>query len=292
VATLGDHSDFELCAVCDRYAVDVPVPWTDDLTALVHEPSVQAVFVATPPETHAEIAAHALLAGKHVFVEKPLCTTLAQARKLLDLAGRGGARLMVGHLLCYHPAVRGISRWLERGAQQRPCLVRVQRHSEPGARPRCPWWTLAPHDLALLQRWFGEPLRVSVRRVGDGAEIDAHLHYAGDVQAQLSFSTTARRKVRRVELSSVSSRIVFDDLAEHKLSLHEAGRTRPIAVSSDRALDEELRHFAHALRTGQRFETPVEQGVDVVYALTLGQSSLEQGGAFIEFGSERARMGL
>jgi predicted dehydrogenase len=199
---------------------------------------------------------------------------------------------MVGHLLCYHPVVRGISRLLERGALQGPVRVRVQRHSETrGTEPRCPWWTLAPHDLALLQRWFGEPVRVSVRPVGAG-QVVAQLHYAQGVEAQLSLSTAARRKVRRVELTSHATRVVFDDLAEHKLILHEAGRARPIAVASDRALDEELRHFAHALRTGQRFETPLEQGVDVVYALTLGQTSLERAGAFVECGDERALVGL
>jgi predicted dehydrogenase len=72
---------------------------------ILQDASIRAVAVATPAETHAALVREALLAGKDVFVEKPLCLSVTEGRDLVALAAERQRVLMVGHLLWYHPAV-------------------------------------------------------------------------------------------------------------------------------------------------------------------------------------------
>ena len=76
-----------------------------DLPELLNDPGIQAVFIATPVPTHYQLARAALLAGKDVFLEKPLVLSTAEAKKLVELAGARERVLMAGHLLLYQPAV-------------------------------------------------------------------------------------------------------------------------------------------------------------------------------------------
>ncbi len=87
-----------------------------DLQELLEDPELDAVVLATPVPTHAELATRVLQAGKHCFVEKPLATTAADAERAVAAAERAGRVLMVGHLLEYHPAVDRLKALLEGGS--------------------------------------------------------------------------------------------------------------------------------------------------------------------------------
>lgn len=252
---------------------------------------LKAVVIATPPETHAELTRAALAQGVHVLVEKPMCTSNTQGRELLATLEGSSARLMVGHLLLFHPAVRGIDRLREHGRLTGPIRVEVERWSQGGgAATRCPWWTLAPHDLALLDRWFGTPRGLAVQRRSQ-SDIVAELEYSGGARARLSLRTDSDTKRRRLQLSSAHQRVVFDDLDSHKLVLHDGGRGRPVVIASEAALDEELRHFAHSLRTGARFDADAAQGARVVEVLEAGERSLAHSGDWVTCAAEMARYG-
>ena len=80
------------------------VPAYDSMDAMLGDSDVTAVAIATPAATHGALARQALEAGRHVFVEKPLCLDLAEAEALGAFAEQQGLTLMVGHLLLYHPA--------------------------------------------------------------------------------------------------------------------------------------------------------------------------------------------
>jgi UDP-2-acetamido-3-amino-2,3-dideoxy-glucuronate N-acetyltransferase len=247
---------------------------------LFAEAKLQCVVIATPPETHAAIARQALAAGVHVLVEKPMCTSSAQGRELLAALEGSTARLMVGHLLLFHPAVRGIDRLREHGRLSGSLRVEVERWSQPGQEPsRCPWWTLAPHDL-----------RVSARRRSEG-DVQAELEYAAGCRARLWLRTDAEHKRRRLTIGAHQGHAVFDDLASHKLVWGEGGRTRPVVIASEAPLDEELRHFAQALRHGTRFDACARQGLSVVDVLEAGEQSLARSGEWVPCVPEIARYG-
>jgi predicted dehydrogenase len=120
---------------------------------------VDALVIASPPHRHHPQAREGLRAGKHVFVEKPLALERRHADELVELSDRRRRVLMVGHVMLYDPAVR----WIQQHARSQAMgevhhaeLVRVNLgriRPDVGA-----IWNLAPHDVAMANYWFGEPV--------------------------------------------------------------------------------------------------------------------------------------
>jgi predicted dehydrogenase len=100
-----------LCDLADenraRFSARYPnARMTADFDEMLADPDLEAVVVATPVVTHHELARRALIAGKHVFVEKPMAVQAAEAEELVALAEERELVLMPGHLLLYHPGVK------------------------------------------------------------------------------------------------------------------------------------------------------------------------------------------
>ena len=112
LAWICDTDEERLAAATSRYPSAGATASFDDLLA---DDSVQAVVVATPVPTHAELARRALAAGKHVFVEKPMALAAGDAEELVALAEERGLALMPGHLLLYHPGVLKLKEIVESG---------------------------------------------------------------------------------------------------------------------------------------------------------------------------------
>src|SRR5215470_15839586 len=134
-----------------------------ELAAVLADPSIEAVTLATPAVTHARLALEVLAAGKHVFVEKPLALSVADAEAVVSAAERAGKVLMVGHLMLYHPAVERLRKMVQAGDlgklyylyAQRVNLGRLRRDENA-------LWSLAPHDVSIILALLGEsPVSVS-----------------------------------------------------------------------------------------------------------------------------------
>ena len=128
---------------------------TNDVERLLDDDSIAAIVVATETPTHAEVAEKALLAGKHVFVEKPLAQTLEDARRLVEISESKGLVLMVGHLLIYHPAFRYVDALIDSGdlgevyyLYSTRVNLGVIRQNENALE------SLAPHDLSVALRFL------------------------------------------------------------------------------------------------------------------------------------------
>src|SRR5690242_11880617 len=141
------------------------VATASDPDSVLADPKVDAVAIATPATTHHAIAKKALAAGKHVFVEKPMAMSGAEARELERAAAKAGRVLMVGHLLEYHPAVDKLKSLVDGGElgslrylySQRVNLGVVRKDENA-------WWSLAPHDVSIALYLIGsEPLSVAAR---------------------------------------------------------------------------------------------------------------------------------
>ncbi|NNE46509.1 MAG: Gfo/Idh/MocA family oxidoreductase, partial [Rhodothermales bacterium] len=152
VVSACDQREAILQSVAAGYA---GMQTTSDFDALLQDDSIEAIVVATETPTHAELAEKALLAGKHVFVEKPLAQSVADARRLVELSEERGLVLMVGHLLIYHPAFRYVDALIETGGlgdvyylYSSRVNLGVIRQKENALE------SLAPHDLAVSLRFL------------------------------------------------------------------------------------------------------------------------------------------
>lgn len=259
--------DFSLTWVCDPEVERPGARWAPSLDECVCR-DVDAVVVATPPEVHLGPTLQALHARVPVLVEKPFVQSLAEVRQVR--AALGETPLLVGHLLAYHSGYRALGERVV-GASG-PVRVEVVRHSlSRSAQRRCPWWTLAPHDLALLTRWFGEPDSLRVASSGEG--VQARLTWAG-VCATLSYSTVAVTKSRHFRITTPAIDVEFDEVSE-QLTVRGKGATRQSFAGAN-PLRSELLHLADCVRRGTPVLTGIDEAEQSVRLLCLGERQLRQ----------------
>jgi predicted dehydrogenase len=136
---------------------------TTDYSEALDDDDVDAIAIATPVSTHFELAAAALNAGKHVFVEKPLAASTSDASELLELAAAHGRVLMPGHTFLYSPPVMKIKELIDTGELGEVLFITTSRVNLGLHQPDVSVvWDLAPHDFAILRFWLDErPATVS-----------------------------------------------------------------------------------------------------------------------------------
>lgn len=223
----------------------------DDWQALIANPRVDAVVVATPVRTHHYLAMQALTAGKHVLVEKPMTESSDHAKTLIDEAARRDLTLMVDHTFVYTGAVRKMGELVGAGLVGDVYYYDSRRinlglfQSDVNV-----LWDLAVHDLAILQYVLREqPLTVSATgacHVEGTPENMAHvtLYYASGAIAHLSTSWLAPVKVRQVLLGGSRKMVIYDDMeTSEKIKVYDRG----IHVSAD---PEEIRDMKVSYRMG------------------------------------------
>ena len=130
---------------------------TGSVDQVLSDPGVTGVAIATPAETHGELVRKALLAGKDVFVEKPLCLSVEEGEDLAMLAAASGRVLMVGHLLWYHPAVLRLKSLIDEGELGRIQYIYSNRLNLGKIRAEENiLWSFAPHDVSVILGLIGE----------------------------------------------------------------------------------------------------------------------------------------
>jgi predicted dehydrogenase len=273
---------------------------TAELDDLLADETLDAVVVATPVPTHAELAVRVLEAGKHCFVEKPLATTVADARRVVDAAHAADRTLMVGHLLEYHPGV-GALRELVRSGELGDELYYIYGNRLNLGKLRADenaLWSLGAHDVSVVLAIAGEePVEVSAHGasyVRDGVEdvVFCFLRFASGLVAHLHLSWLDPHKERRFTVVGSQRMATFDDMAvERKLTVYDKGfdqDTRTYgeyitrsggSVSPQIANVEPLRveceHFLEAIRSGRPPRSDGESGLRVVRVLEGLQDSLD-----------------
>jgi predicted dehydrogenase len=243
--------------------------------------ATQGVLIATPGPLHASHALVAIECGAHVFVEKPLAITVADAARVADAAANRGVLGMVGHVLRYHPAVQRMIELVRSGVLGRPLHMSSKRCSVAGSRDvdGSVLWSLAPHDLSVLLAIDSSPIRrlkAEGRRNGTTATLE--LETASGLRANLLVSRAGERKIRRIEIQCERGRVEFDDTApSDKLSVQrdDDSVVRHPSFEPAEPLREEVRAFLRAVRDCTPPPTNLSEGLAVV---TL----LAQAGAVIE----------
>lgn len=288
--------------VCDpdasrREAVKVAYP----SVSLSSEPvlsDVDAVVIATPAVTHYVLAREALLAGRHVLVEKPIALTSREAEELVDIAKRKERILMVDHLLEYHPVIRKLKDLVDQGNLGRLLHLTSERlnlgviRSEENV-----LWSLAPHDISVILYLLGEePVEVAAHGAAylqPGIEDVCYLtmRFASGALGHVHVSWLNPVKTRRLSVVGDRRMAVFDDTAEKKLLLFDRraeksegafrlhhGEAEAAPLASKEPLRAMAETFLRSVETGTPPPSDGRDGLRVVRVLRAAQRSMEQGG--------------
>ncbi len=272
---------------------------TGDLDELLGDPALDAVVLATPVPTHAELAVRVLEAGKHCFVEKPLATIAFDAQRAVDAAVRAERTLMVGHLLEYHPAVVRLKELLDAGELGELRYMYGNRLNLGVLRAdENALWSLGAHDVSVLLHLIDEePEELFAHGrsyVREGVEdvVFCYLRFPSGTVAHLHLSWLDPHKERRLTVVGARRMATFDDMRlEGKLTLYDKGfdedarswgeyTARSGAIFSPQIpnvepLRVECEHFIECLRTGATPRSDGRSGLRVVRVLEHLQSSLE-----------------
>ncbi len=281
---------------------------TSSYADVLADPRVDAVVLAVPAVRHFVMAQEALLAGKHVFVEKPLTLNLEEGERLVALAAARQRILMVGHLLEYHPAVTYLKSMLDRGDLGALRYIYSQRLNLGVVRQdENAMWSLAPHDISIMLYLLGEePLVVAAHGVAylrPGVEdvVFLTLRFPNDHIGHIHVSWLDPHKVRRLTLVGTQRMAEFDDMeSSEKVRIYDHGVETPGYASYGEALTlrfgdivsprldlrEPLRleaeHFVNCLRSGAQPLSDGQDGLRVVRVLTAAQQSLANDGVPVE----------
>lgn len=275
---------------------------------VMNNPSIAGVALATPAETHASLAREALLAGKDVYVEKPLCLSEAEGAELNALARKHDRVLMVGHLLWYHPVVLKLKELVERGELGRIQYIYSNRlNLGKLRREENVLWSFAPHDISVILGLTGE-MPESIRSQGGNylhpqiADTTVTLlNFASGIRAHIFVSWLHPFKEQKLVVVGDRQMAVFDDTApwEEKLLVYphsiEWNENVPVANKADAELVKveqyeplraECAHFMDCLLSRRTPRTDGEEGLRVLRVLNSCQASLEQDKAILCQGVE------
>jgi predicted dehydrogenase len=269
-----------------------------DVEELLGDEQLDAIVLATPVPTHAELAVRALEAGKHCFVEKPLATTAADAERVVAAAERAGRTLMVGHLLEYHPAVVRLKELLDEGELGELYYMYGNRLNLGKLRAdENALWSLGAHDVSVILRLVGEEPAECVAHgrsyVREGVEdvVFCYLRFPSGIVAHLHLSWLDPHKERRLTVVGARRMATFDDMRlEGKLTLYDKGfdedtrswgeyiaRSGAIhspQIANVEPLRVECEHFVQRLRSGASPRSDGRSGLRVVRVLERLQRSL------------------
>jgi predicted dehydrogenase len=294
---LSSNENTRLLHVCDQNpsALDAishlypGVRMTRRCGDVLADSDVEAVYIATPPATHAELASAALRAGKHVLVEKPLSMTLADANAVRELAERHGRTLMVGHTFLYSPPVLKLKELIEGGALGTISYVESQRVSSGRYQAAGVLWDLAPHDVSIILFCLGHvPCGVSATgrpsvRNGREDEVFITLDFPNGAVADIHVSWLSPVKLRKMIVSGSRCTAVYDDaLGPNALKIfgHAGGRDDDPVIpllEDTEPLRAEWAHFVDCIRTGDMPRSDAANGSRVVQIMEAAERALKTG---------------
>jgi predicted dehydrogenase len=309
---LADNPDVEVRWICDldrerlaKYRRRYPAARiTTRFERVIGDPDVEAVIIATPVQTHYGLAAQALEAGKHVFVEKPLAPSSELADDLAELAREHDRTLMCGHTFVYSPPVRAVKRMLEAGTLGDIYFISSSRvNLGLHQRDVSVIWDLGPHDFSILLYWLSE-LPTSVRAVGRDSIVKGihdvafvSMTFASGIVANVELSWLAPSKLRRTVLVGSERMVIYDDGAPEPVRLFDQGvvyrdpetfgeyhlsyRSGDILspkIESAEPLALELADFVGSVRSDDRMEFHTALARSVVRIVEAADWSLRQGG--------------
>ena len=313
ISTLCDLDPNRAYKVGSEYALDTRIE--TDYRAILGDPKIHGVVIATPAKSHFSIAQDMLNAHKHVFVEKPLAMSVKECNELICLAKKTNLTLMVGHVFRYNTAVQKIKEYIEQGFLGDLIYINTRRlnlgkiQTEINA-----MWSFAPHDISILLYWLGnEPLTVAAKGFSylhPGIEdvVFLTMEFQGGVQAHSHLSWLNPKKVREIIIMGSKKTLVYDDtLSSGKIQIYDKSIIPEKDLSSEyewsfaefqtkvidsnitipslpfsEPLQSECQHFVNCIHSNTSPLTGGQEGLSIVKVLEAAQKSLKQDGVPIK----------
>jgi predicted dehydrogenase len=288
---------------------------TTELDDVLDDLTISAVAISTPTSTHHMLAKRALAAGKHVLVEKPITTSVAEASDLVDAARRACRALLVGHVFEYNSTLAAVKQIIGRGELGVLHYLSFERTNLGPVRTDVnALWDLASHDVSIMCDLVdASPVDVtasgqSFLNAGIEDVVFATFSFANGAKAHVHASWLNPRKVRQITIVGSRKMLVWDDLdlqmpvrlfdkrvdaadsktpsgdfLEHKTRLVDRGFFVP-NVPLNRPLQAECEHFLECISTGKRPKSGGESGLRVVRVLDAAMQSLRNGSTTVKIG--------
>lgn len=328
VRVLHELDSADVVAVCDvdpaalsKVARRYPVPrLTQSVEDVLADDSIEAVAIATPVRTHFDLSRAALDAGKHVFVEKPMAGSVAEAEMLAAAADEQGLVLVPGHTFLYSPPVNAVHELMRTGELGDIYFISMSRvnlglHQSDVSVV----WDLGPHDFSILRYWLDEsPISVSALSrscifPGTPDVTFVNLQFPSGAIAHVELAWLAPSKLRRTAVVGSEKMVVYDDTSNEPVRVFDSGVTLPDPesfgeykltyrvgdivsprVDAAEPLALELADFCSAVIDGHTPRSSAQVGVDVLRLIEATTTSLESGGSpisIVDAGPGRADRG-
>ena len=301
VRYICDRDEARLTSFARRYPGAKATSCYEDL---LEDPQLDAIVIATPVFTHFELAAAALRAGKHTFVEKPLAPSTAAANELIELAEERDLRLMCGQTFLYSPPVREVKRLIDTDELGDIFFISSSRvNLGLHQRDISVIWDLGPHDFSILLHWLDE-VPESITATGRDSIVPGihdvafmSLQFPSGIVANVELSWLAPSKLRRTAIVGSNKMVVYEDgtpepvrvfdrgvvyrdpetFGEYQLSYRSGDILSP-QIAATEPLVTELAEFVRLIDM-EETSGDLELARQVVMLAEAAESSLAQGGA-------------
>lgn len=277
---------------------------TCEYLSLLEDPEIEAIVIAVSATKHYEMAKQAILKKKHVFVEKPFTLNTSHAKELIELSKQNNTKIMVGHLMEYHPAIEKLKEIIQNNELGKIYYLYSQRVNLGQIRiDENALWSFAPHDISIIMYLLeAEPQNVCARGqayLRDGVEdvVFLNMMFPDKVMAQVQLSWLDPHKIRKTTIVGSDKMAVFDDMEPSEMiriydkgvknasysSFGESlslrfGDIRIPYVKMIEPLRLECQHFIDCIANDKQPRSDGYDGLKVVKVLQAAQRSLEQGG--------------
>ena len=317
---LVDRADVSVRWICDpdtsrleRFARRYPsVRASQDLDALLEDPELDAVLLATPVYTHYELAKRCLEAGKHTFVEKPLAHSSEQASELIELSRERELALMCGHTFLYSPPVQAVRDLITSGELGTLYFVSSSRvNLGLHQRDVSVIWDLGPHDFSILLYWLGSAPS-TIRATGRDSIVPGiadvafvTMEFDSGLIANVELSWLAPSKLRRTVVVGSRKMVVYEDGGLEPLKVYDRGvdykdpetfgeyqlsyRSGDILspnLSNEEPLNLQLGDFVSCIRRGRVSQSRLQLAEDVVRLAEAAEFSMQNRGDQVFLGQD------
>jgi UDP-2-acetamido-3-amino-2,3-dideoxy-glucuronate N-acetyltransferase len=270
------------------------IRYTTSLDELLQNSAVRAVAIAAPASLHYKLVKESLLAGKDVFVEKPLALTVKEGNELIKIADEFRRILMVGHILQFHPAVAKLKELIAAGELGKIQYIYSNRLNIGKLRTEENiLWSFAPHDISVILSLIGEePISIAVHG-GDYLNEGVYdttmttMEFRNGIKSHIFVSWLHPFKEQKLVVVGSKGMVVFDDVSKEKLFMYphkiewhngkvpvaQKADYNVIAIDKSEPLKEELRHFAECVHTRKVPRTDGREGLRVLRVLEKAEEA-------------------
>lgn len=308
IKTVSESSESRREYVKENYPdIDVTPVYND----LLNDKEIDAIIIATPASSHFPAASESLMAGKHVFVEKPLSLNSKDAEELVSLADKTGKILMVGHTVIYNEPIVKVKELIDSGELGEIYYAYASRVNLGKVRSDVNvMWNLAPHDVSVLLYLLSKkPIKVAARGfsyIQENIEDVVYLNigFENNINAQIHLSWLDPNKRREITIVGSKKMLVYDDISPERIKIYDkgidkqnkneylgeykdfgeyqliqrAGDMMIPKVNINEPLKIECQHFIDCINSGEEPITSGRSALDVIRILEAANSSLKNSG--------------